>query len=194
MAGIRGDRLVTAWILLLRGINVGGAHRLPMPDLVVLLEGLGLRDVRTVIGSGNVVFAWDDGTAVDPAGLAIAITAAIRDAHGFAPRSLLLPASALRAAIDANPFREAVDEPTTLHLLFLEAVPSEPDLAGMVALRGPRERFVLDGAVLYLHLPDGLGRSKLAERAERLVGVAATARNWNTIRKLAGLAGVAGDA
>jgi uncharacterized protein (DUF1697 family) len=159
-----------------------------MRDLAVLIEGLGLRDVRTYIGSGNVVFSSDDAVPVDPPALATAITAAIGAAHGFRPRAMLLEASALRAAIDANPFPEAAGEPTTLHVLFLDAVPASPDLAGLEALRRPRDRFVLDGAVLYLHLPDGIAGSKLAERAERRVGVPATARNWNTVRKLGELA------
>ena len=103
---------------------------------------------------------------------------------------MLLEASALRAAIDANPFPEAEAEPATMHLFFLDRAPAVPDLAGLEAIRGPRDRYVLDGAVLYLHTPGGLGRSRLAERAERLVGVPATARNWNTVRKLAELTGV----
>jgi uncharacterized protein (DUF1697 family) len=180
---------VTTWVLLLRGINVGGNNRLSMRELAAHLEGLGLLDVRTYIQSGNVVFAAGDQTPVDAASLAAAITSAIREAHGFTPRSLLLEASALRAAIDANPFPEAVAAPTTLHVLFLAAVPTLPDLAGLDALRGPRDRYVLDRTVLYLHLPEGIAGSRLAERAERLLGVPATARNWNTVRKLGELAG-----
>ena len=180
---------MTTWILLLRGINVGGNNRLPMRELVTLLEGLGLRDVRTWIQSGNVVFATDDAADGDPAALAAAITAAIREAHGFAPRSMLLEAPALRAAIASNPFPEADAEPATVHLFFLDAPPPSPDLAGIEAIRGPRERVIIDGAVLYLHTPDGLGRSRLSERAERLVGVPATARNWKTVRRLEELAG-----
>jgi uncharacterized protein (DUF1697 family) len=176
---------VTAWVLLLRGINVGGNNRLPMRDLAALLEGLGLHDVRTYIASGNVVFAAD--APVDPRALAASITEAIRNVHGFAPRAMLLEASAVRAVVAHNPFPEAAPEPKTLHVLFLEAAPATPDLAGLEAVRGPRERFALDGAVLYLHVPEGLGRSELALRAERLLGVAATARNWNTVLALAGL-------
>ncbi len=179
---------MTTWVLLLRGINVGGHNRISMRDLVAVLEGLGLRDVQTYIQSGNVVFTIDDETPVDPAALTGAITTTIREAHGFAPRSMLLEAPALGAAMDANPFPEAVAEPATLHLFFLAASPGAPDLASLEALLGPRERFVLDGAVLYLHTPDGLGRSKLAERSERLLGVPATARNWNTLMRLGAMA------
>jgi uncharacterized protein (DUF1697 family) len=180
---------VTTWVLLLRGINVGGSNRLPMRDLAALLEGLGLHDVRTSIQSGNVVFTSDASVGDDPAALSTSITEAIREAHGFAPRSMLLSAAALRAAMDANPFPGADAEPATVHLFFLDTAPAAPDLAAMDAIRGPRERYVHDGAVLYLHTPDSLGRSKLAERIERLLGVPATARNWNTVRRLAAMAG-----
>jgi uncharacterized protein (DUF1697 family) len=177
---------MTRWVLLLRGINVGGGNRIPMRDLVALLEGLGLRDARTSIQSGNAAFLAEDGA--DPGALAAAITGAIRESHGFAPRALLLPGAAVRAAIEANPFPEATAQPTTLHVCFLAAEPVAPDLDALDALRGPRERFALDGVVLYLHLPDGLGRSKLAERLERHLGVQATVRNWNTVLRLAMLA------
>ncbi|HYO44899.1 MAG TPA: DUF1697 domain-containing protein [Candidatus Limnocylindrales bacterium] len=179
---------MTTWVLLLRGINVGGRNRLPMRDLAALLEGMGLGDVRTLIQSGNVVFTSDDETPVDPTTLTSTITAAIREAHGIAPRAMLLTAAALRVAIEANPFPEADAEPATVHLFFLDGVPAAPDLAGLEAVRAPRERFAIDNAVFYLHAPDGLGRSKLAERAERLLGVAATARNWSTVSGLARLA------
>jgi uncharacterized protein (DUF1697 family) len=173
------------YVALLRAVNVGGTGKLPMADLKAICAEAGFAEVRTYIASGNVVFVADD--PVDPRALAASITEAIRNVHGFAPRAMLLEASAVRAVVAHNPFPEAAPEPKTLHVLFLEAAPATPDLAGLEAVRGPRERFALDGAVLYLHVPEGLGRSELALRAERLLGVAATARNWNTVLALAGL-------
>lgn len=176
---------MTTWVVLLRGINVGGGNRLPMAELVALLEGLGLRDVRTVIASGNAIVRADDG--VDPESIAARIAEEIHAGHGFAPRVMLVSPAALRAAVVANPFAMAAAEPRTLHLLFAERPPERPDLAGLERERGPGEGFVLDGSVLYLHLPDGIGRSRLGERAERLLGVPATGRNWNTVTRLAAL-------
>lgn len=176
---------MTTWIGLLRGVNVGGNNRLAMRDLAALLEAEGARDVRTVIQSGNAVFSADTGDGRD---LATRIGRAIGERHGFTPRVLLLAASELHRAVGANPFPEAEAEPASLHLFFLDMPPPAPDLAGLEAARGATERFVLDGAVLYLHLPDGLGRSKLGLKAERLLGVPATARNWNTVTRLAALA------
>jgi uncharacterized protein (DUF1697 family) len=176
---------LTTWVALLRGINVGGNNRLPMRDLAAILVDVGARDVSTYIQSGNAVFTADAGDGRD---LATRIGEAIGERHGFVPHVLLVTADALQRAIEANPFREAESEPRTLHLFFLDTPPRAPDLDGLEAVRGPTERFALDGAVLYLHLPDGLGRSKLALKAERLLGVPATARNWTTVTKVAELA------
>lgn len=171
----------STWILLLRGINVGGRNRLPMGELVELLEALGLEDVDTYIQSGNVVFR--SAGELSP-GLGEEIAAAIEDRHGFRPRALLLPAEQLDQAAESNPFPAAEAEPKTLHLFFLGDVPEEPDVESLNELRAPSERFHLVDRVLYLHAPDGIGRSKLAARAERHLGVSATARNWRTVEKL----------
>jgi uncharacterized protein (DUF1697 family) len=176
---------MTTWIALLRGINVGGHHKLPMKALAALLEGLGATDVRTYVQSGNVVLRHPS-RAAEP--LARQIGAAIRDAHGFAPPVLLLTRAQLERAAAANPFPQAEAEPTTLHLFFLARTPQRPDLAGIERLRAAREAFVLDGATLYLHALDGFGKSRLAARAEALLGVEATARNWRTVTALRDLA------
>ena len=84
----------------------------------------------------------------------------------------------------ANPFPEGEAASNTLHLGFLVGVPPRPDLEGIERLRAASERFQLKGDVFYLHAPDGVGRSKLANGAERLLGVPMTNRNWNTLNKL----------
>lgn len=172
-------------IALLRGINVGGRNRLPMKDLVAMLEGLGLESVKTYIQSGNVVFRTSE---PDLRQLAERIGSAVNDTHGFEPRVLLLRLEELERAIRRNPFPEAEGEPKTLHLAFLESVPEAPDLEAMERIKAAQERFALDERVFYLHAPDGIGRSKLAEKFERLLGVAATSRNWRSVQKLRALA------
>lgn len=173
-------------IALLRGINMGGHNKLPMKELASLLTGMGLRDVQTYIQSGNVVFRSN---AKDRAVQAAKISAAIEEQHGFAPQVLLLDAEELRQAMANNPYPEAEAKPATLSLLFLAETPSRPDLKALERLRISSERFQLVGRVFYLHAPDGFGRSKLAANAERLLGVPATGRNWNTVCKLAEKAG-----
>jgi len=177
---------MTTLIALLRGINMGGHHKLPMNELFSLLTEMGLRDIRTYIQSGNVVFRSD---AKDKATLAAKISVAIEAQHGFAPHVLLLDADELRKAMANNPYPEAEAVPTSLHLLFLAEVPRHADLNGLEALKTASERFALKGKVFYLHAPEGVGRSKLAARAEKLLGVAASGRNWNTVCKLAEMVG-----
>ncbi len=177
---------MTTLIALLRGINVGGNNKLPMKELSALLAGMGLRDVQTYIQSGNVVFSCDARTK---ATLAAKISAAIKAQHGFAPHILLLEAAELKKAMAGNPYPEAEAEPKSLHLLFLDEVPQQPDLKALEAIKADNERFKLAGKVFYLHAPDGVGDSRLAARAEKLLGVPASARNWNTVCKLAEMVG-----
>lgn len=173
-------------IALLRGINVGGNNKFPMKELTALLEGMGLRDVQTYIQSGNVVFRYE---VKNRAALAAKISAAIGAQHGFAPQVLLLDAAELRRAIADNPYPEAEADPQSLSLLFLAETPQHPDLQSLEVLKTGSERFKLVGRVFYMHAPDGFGRSKLAARAEKLLGVAASGRNWNTVCKLAEMVG-----
>lgn len=173
---------MTTLIALLRGINIGGNNLLPMKELSALLTGIGLREVRTYIQSGNVVFRC---AVKNKAALAAQISAAIEAQHGFAPQVLLLDAAELRKAIADNPYPEAEADPPSLSLLFLAEAPRHPDLQALEALRTASERFKLMGKVFYLHAPEGFVRSKLAARAEKLLGVAASGRNWNTVCKLA---------
>lgn len=169
------------FIVLLRGINVGGHHKLPMKSLKTLLEGLGLINVQTYIQSGNVVC---QGEEADRAKLGQRITAAIEDSFGFAPQVFLLDLALLQAAIAANPFPEGEAEPKSLHLFFLDGVPKNPDLDALEDIKSENERFALIDQVFYLHAPDGIGRSKLAERAGRGWDVSVTARNWRTVSTL----------
>ena len=172
---------MTNYIALFRGINVGGNNLLLMKDLVAALENLGCQDVATYIQSGNAVFRSKE---TDTSLLSDRIKAAIGESHGFEPMVLLLGSEELERIIHSNPFPEAESEPRTLHLYFLAASPERPDLDALERIKGERERFVLVDGVFYLHAPDGIGRSKLAANAEKLLGVPATARNWRTVRKV----------
>ncbi len=176
---------MNTWIVLLRGINVGGKNRLPMKSLVSLLQGEGCSDVRTYIQSGNVVLRSQHTNRVV---LCDRIGEAISGAFGFAPAVQALTASELQSIIAANPFPDAVNEPRSLHVTFPSAAPAA-DLEAMRAMAAPSETFVLTESALYLHAPDGIGRSKFAANVEKLLGVEATARNWRTVMKLAELAG-----
>ena len=164
---------------LLRGINVGGNKKVAMSDLRALLEELGHDDVATYLQSGNAVFsASKTPKATD-------IEAAIARRLGMDVKVVIRSHEELLAAIDANPFPQAVKEPKTLHVSFLSAVPKWTDVDAD-AIAPDQVAFV--GEHMYLWTPNGIGRSKVGQHAsDKKLGVVATARNWNTVLKLAEL-------
>lgn len=168
-------------IALLRGINVGGANKLPMKDLVSVLEALGCSNVKTYIQSGNAVFT---SSHEDRGQLEARISDAIESRFGFRPNTMVLSLEQIEKAVERNPFHEAAADPKTLHLYFLASEAPNPDLDGLAVLRANDERFALDGQVFYLHAPAGIGRSKLAAGVERALGVPVTARNWRSVMKI----------
>lgn len=173
------------WIALLRGINIGGKKLLPMKELVAILENVGCSHVKTYIQSGNVVFRSGERNA---SRLARKIGGAIDSRQGFQPHVLLMTQKDVEDAIEANPFPEAEDDPKALHVFFLAARAGNADLEGLENLRAASERFKLVANAFYLHAPNGIGRSKLAARAESLIGVPVTARNWRTVQKIVEMA------
>lgn len=169
------------YIALYRGINVGGNYILPMKELRAALAANGFGNPRTYIQSGNVVFEREE-TA--PGALAEELAELTESAFGFRRGIVVFPAALLKEAIRRNPFPDAEAEPQTLHLYFLAETPGAPDFDKMREIKKPGETFELIEEAFYLHAPEGIGRSKLAASAERLLGVAATARNWRAVCKL----------
>jgi len=173
---------MTNYIALFRGINVGGRNILPMDDLKVLLEDLGCEKVQTYIQSGNVIFRNKE---IDTARLAEDISSKIQKIHEFKPKVLLLKKADLENAINNNPFDTG--EGKALHFFFLESKPENPDIDKLNLLKSDSEQFILKENVFYLYSPDGIGRSKLAAKVERCIGIPVTARNWNTVKKLSSM-------
>ena len=169
------------YIAFFRAINVGGKNPLPMKSLVSLLEGLGARTVKTYIQSGNAVFRSDLGGAA----LGALIADAVLAAFGFRPPVLMLTLAEIEAALAANPF--AGQAPDKVHFFFMEReLPrATGDFLKSVAVSG--EDHAYRGRVLWLHLPEGIGRSKLARRVMDLP-LDVTTRNMKTVTALATLA------
>ena len=178
---------MTTWVVLLRGVNVGGANRLAMSDLRDLVGGLGHSEVVTYIQSGNVVLK---SPRDDRAAVAAEICEGIRSTFGLTVSAILRTLDELRAAVAANPFRaEAEVDATRVHITFLSAVPEADRAAQLEPDRFGRERFALVGSDLYLHYPNGAGRSKMnLDYFEKRLAVRGTARNLNTVAKLIELA------
>lgn len=100
----------------------------------------------------------------------------------------LLELDAYLAILDTNPFPDAVNDPKSLHVGFLTEEPVAPDFDSLAALKSPTENYRLLKGVFYLHAPDGIGRSKLAAKIDKCLGVATTGRNWRSARAIADLA------
>jgi uncharacterized protein (DUF1697 family) len=156
-----------------------------MKNLTIAIENIGGTGVKTYIQSGNVVFQKPGSKASH---LEKTIGKEILKSHDFEPRVLVLTTSELEKAMASNPFPHAVAEPKSLHLSFLAQVPNAPDFDSLNDAKASSESFALIGKVFYFHAPDGIGRSKLAARVEKLLGVEATGRNWRTVSKLLELA------
>jgi uncharacterized protein (DUF1697 family) len=108
----------------------------------------------------------------------------IKQRRGFEPHVLLLELVDLEKAIKKNPFPAAETAPQALHAGFLASAPENPNLKTLASLKQDSERFQLIDKVFYLHAPEGIGRSKLAANAEKLLGVPMTDRNWRTVCKI----------
>jgi len=170
------------YIVLFRGINVGGNNILPMKELVTLLEAHGYQNVKTYIQSGNVVLQSNKASSSEIATL-------VADKYGFKPAVLVLDRSAFDAAIKNNPFHLA--EGKQAHFYFCSKVP-KLNAEKLDKYISGSEQHELKGKVFYLFAPDGIGRSKLVANIESCLGVPATGRNLNTVNKLGEMVGECG--
>jgi uncharacterized protein (DUF1697 family) len=173
---------------LLRAVNVGGHGSLPMAALRTELSRHGFEEVRTLLQTGNLVFR--ETTAPGPK-VELRLEDLIERGFGFRPLAFVRSASEWREILRRNPYpREADDDPGHLVLACLKTAPPGTALAALRgAIRG-RERVELIGRELYAVYPDGIGTSRLTMTVlESKLGTRVTARNWNTVTKIAALAG-----
>lgn len=170
---------MTHWVALLRGVNVGGHNKVPMADLRALAGRLGWHDVRSYIASGNLVFQAE-GDAED---LAESLRAAMVAQIGVDVPVLVLPGPAIHAAVADCPFQP--EKGSHVHAFFLWSAPVV-DAPLLTLLRAPSEALIVRGGIAWLHAPEGVGRSKLAEKIGKVIGsTEMTGRNLNTVVRLA---------
>jgi uncharacterized protein (DUF1697 family) len=169
---------MTRYIALLRGINVGGHNKVPMPALRTTCESIGCTDVTTYIQSGNVVLS----SRLDPKKLRAALEAAITEQLGVSPVVVVRTHAQLAEVIGGNPFPRA--EPAHLHVAFLSESPAEQQIAALADIDHPPEDLAVRGTEAYFLLPNGIGRAKIPELFGRRVKTPATVRNWRTVNKL----------
>ena len=168
---------MTAYVALLRGVNLVGRSSLKMSDLKAIADELGLKSARTYIASGNLLFASDKAEEA----LRRALEKRVQAHMGKEVRVILRTADEMEAVVEANPFPKVAGNRVQAFFLnekppkdLLETVRNQDD-EGVAA--GAREVYVAYGE-------KGIGRSRLRIPAAE----AGTARNMNTVAKLAQLA------
>ncbi len=162
------------YIILLRGVNVGGKNLLPMKELRALLESNSFQNVKTYIQSGNIVLMANE----RPENV---IGELIHREFGFTPEILILSEEELKSAVANNPYKEY--EGKFVHFYFCMETP-KLNTSKLERLASDTERYEISDKVFYLHAPDGIGRSKLVKTIEDCLGVSSTGRNLNTVNKL----------
>ena len=169
---------MATYVILFRG--VGGPTQLPTGPLRAALAEAGFGSVATCINSGNAVLTSDrpaEGVLAEIAGICAGRFGFKKDIHART-------GGEWAELIARNPFPEATGAPTTLHAAVLAAEPEPDRIEALRALAEGGDRIAVLGRVAYLHTPGGFGRSRLATRFDKGLGVANTARNWNTVLKL----------
>jgi uncharacterized protein (DUF1697 family) len=177
-------------VALLRAVNVGG-RTLSMSDLKAVVARLGFHDVRTLLQSGNVTFRAG---RLSPAQVERRLERELQTQLGLTTDVFVRTAAEWAELIAANPFpRAAATDPAHLVLMILKGAPSITAVQQLrAAIKGPEE-IEAGSRSLYIIYPDGIGRSKLTNKVlERALGTAGTARNWNTVMKLAAVMPAAG--
>jgi uncharacterized protein (DUF1697 family) len=171
------------YVILLRGVNVGGHAKVPMARLREVCEELGFEDVTTYVQSGNVVAR----STLAPGKLAAELERALDAAFGFAPTVVVRQHADLVRVIDANPYPGT--EERFLHVGFMTKAPTKQALADLGDIDVSPEHYTIAGAEIYLDFVNGAGRSpKLGKIGfEKRLGVGITARNLRTVKKLAEL-------
>ena len=170
---------MTRCAVLLRGVNVGRANRIAMPDFRSALEGLGATDVRTYVQSGNAVVDHDGTTAE----LERVVAAALAD-RGLAVPVMVRTGGELARVVEQSPWHDL--DPKLFHVAFLSGDPDPAKVAAIDHEALLPERVAVGDRVLYLDYALGAGRSKGLDRLR--LGVDATARNWRTVQALRDLA------
>ena len=167
---------MTVYVGLLRGVNVGGARKLPMADLRRIAEDCGFDDVRTYVQSGNVVFRTGRAATAVARKLRSAIAAETSRDPAIAVRT----AAQLAKVVEQCPF----DDTANVHVTFL--VEGAKGAAPKVDQQQfAPERYKVRGKEVYMYLPNGLGRSKLVQALTKGAAAAdGTTRNWRTVTAL----------
>jgi len=170
-------------IALLRGINLGSANRISMPELREALTDAGFTGVQTYLQSGNIALS----SGADPAALGAQIEQLLTERFGLQVSVVTRALAELETVVMRNPFPEAaLQDPKRYQVTFLSEEPAAAVLQQVAALATVGERFAAHGRELYATHAAGIQNSKLANSLtpKRLGIRCATARNWTTVNAL----------
>jgi len=175
---------MSRFVVLLRGVNVGKGNKVPMAGFRSALEGLGYRQVRTLLNSGNAVF---DSTSRSGNTLASAIAKAVEERFGVVTPVIVKSAGEFEAIVKANPFAPPESEHSRFIVAFALDNTKLQELKGLSSLLRPGERFAVTEHAAYLHCAGGILESKAGEALLGRGGRSVTTRNWATVLKLLSL-------
>lgn len=173
----------TVWIGLFRGINIG-KHKMPMKELVNVLEAEGMTNVKTYIASGNVVFR----SGLGEKALTERIEDLVDENFGFRPPLTLITLAHLEKLLAANPFRDHEHKGKAQHIFFFRTQPSMLDREVLDTLLADNEAYHVNDEALYFYAPDGIGRSVFVDKMGKGIKGEMTARNLNTCETLRDMA------
>jgi uncharacterized protein (DUF1697 family) len=167
---------MTVHVAFLRAVNLGPQRRVSMSDLKQMVADLGFKDARTVLQSGNVIFRTEGRAG---ASLEALLEAEFEKRFGMGTQFFLRSPGELEKVIARNPLpTEAKRDPSRLLVMFCKKEPAQS-----LNISGAGKEIVAPaGREIFIYYPSGIGRSRLK------IDVVGTARNWNTVLKLAALA------
>lgn len=170
------------WLVMPRGINVGKINRVPMAELCALLDDAGFGDVLSIGQSGNIIV-----TASRPEEKVCAsVRALMASAFGVDVPVMARSADEIRAILDANPLQDVATDGSKYLAIFLSTAPSQAQAAALEAENFSPEVVRIHGRTAFVWTPDGVKAMRVSHTAlEKRFRVTATARNWNTLEKIA---------
>lgn len=168
---------MTRYLALLRGINLGPYHRVPMQRLREMAEELGYTDVVTHINSGNLLVTTDRPART----VARELAERLEREFGFPVPVVVRTADQLRVVVGDDPFPDG--DPAQVQVAFCTELPPPRAAEGLQALVKD-ERVAVRGSEIWVDYPSGIGQSKVGAAFDRATGVVSTARNLRTVRKL----------
>lgn len=179
----RRPRAAASWVVLLRGINVGGRTSVPMARLRSAVEAAGLAPIRSYIQSGNLVLR----SRLDREALEQAVEAVLTSRFRLEVPALARSHDEWGRLGDENPFPDIAERsPQRLMLALSKAPPAPGAVAALRARAGAGERVAATAGGVWIHYPAGAGTSRISPGLlDRAIGSPVTTRNWRTVVKLA---------